>query len=88
MSSVEAAQWAGKIIERWGFPVLVAVAVIYMLRVDVLIPLVDEHRIFLRQMAETQEELSQAMQDQTRLIYAMQPHLRHQYTAERVDETR
>ena len=72
MSSLDAAQWCGKIIERWGFPTLVAIGVMYVLRVDVLVPLVEEHRSFLRSLAETQEEISQTMREQTRLIYALQ----------------
>jgi hypothetical protein len=38
----------GNIIERWGFPVLVALAAGYVLRHDVLLPLVDEHRSFVK----------------------------------------
>jgi len=71
MSATDAAQWAGKIIERWGFPVMVATAFMWVLRTDVLVPLVDEHRQFLRQMADTQEDLTKAMQEQTKLIYAL-----------------
>lgn len=71
MSSLDAAQWAGKVIERWGFPVMVASAFMWVLRTDVLVPLVDEHRLFLRQMADTQEDLTKAMQEQTKLIYAL-----------------
>ena len=44
------------IIERWGFPTLVAVAIGWVLRNDVLLPLVDEHRAFVRQLGETQQE--------------------------------
>lgn len=72
MSSLDAAQWAGKVIERWGFPVMVASAFMWVLRTDVLVPLVDEHRIFLRQMADTQEDLTKAMQEQTKIIYSIQ----------------
>ena len=35
------------ILERWGFPVLVALAAGYVLRNDVLLPLVAEHREFV-----------------------------------------
>lgn len=60
------------IIERWGFPVLVAVAAGWILRNDVLLPLVDEHRTFVRNLGETQREISQAITEQTRLLYALQ----------------
>lgn len=73
MSGQDAAGIAGRIIERWGFPVLVALAAGWVLRNDVLVPLVEEHRIFLRELGETQRELSGAMREQTRLLYALQP---------------
>jgi hypothetical protein len=63
------------IIERWGFPTLVAISCGYVLRQDVLLPLVEEHRSFLRQLGETQKEISQAVREQTRLLYALQPKL-------------
>jgi hypothetical protein len=61
------------IIERWGFPTLVALACGYVLRQDVLLPLVEEHRAFLRQLGETQKEISTTVREQTRLLYALQP---------------
>lgn len=61
------------IVERWGFPTLVAIAVGWVLRHDVLLPLVDEHRSFVRSLSETQREISKAVTEQTRLLYALQP---------------
>lgn len=61
------------ILERWGFPTLVAIACGWVLRQDVLLPLVEEHRAFLRQLGETQKEISTTVRDQTRLLYALQP---------------
>jgi hypothetical protein len=61
------------IIERWGFPVLVAVAAGWILRNDVLLPLVEEHRAFVKLLGETQRDISQALTEQTRLLYALQP---------------
>jgi hypothetical protein len=68
------------IIERWGFPTLVALAAGYCLRNDVLLPLVSEHRAFVQELGETQREItkaqgeiSRAVQEQTRLLYALQP---------------
>lgn len=61
------------ILERWGFPTLVALAFGWVLRQDVLLPLVEEHRAFLKQLGETQREISQAVSEQTRLLYRLQP---------------
>ena len=51
------------IMERWGFPVLVAVAVGYVMRQDVLLPLVEAHRQFLTQLGETQYKVSAPVQE-------------------------
>jgi hypothetical protein len=61
------------IIERWGFPTLVAIACGWVLRQDVLLPLVEEHRTFVKSLSETQREISRAVTEQTRLLYALQP---------------
>jgi hypothetical protein len=61
------------VLERWGFPTLVALAFGYVLRQDVLLPLVAEHRAFLQQLGQTQVEISRAVSEQTRLLYALQP---------------
>jgi hypothetical protein len=63
------------IVERWGFPTLVALAAGWVLRNDVLLPLVEEHRSFVRQLSETQQEISQTISEQTKLLYALQPRL-------------
>lgn len=63
------------VVERWGFPTLVALALGYFLRQDVLLPLVAEHRSFLQQLGETQRDLSKALNEQTRLLYALQPRM-------------
>lgn len=59
------------VLERWGFPTLVAIAVGWVLRHDVLLPLVEEHRTFVRSLSETQSEISKAVSEQTRLLYEM-----------------
>jgi len=73
MSGVEAIDWAKTIIERWGFPVLMALAFGWTLRADVLLPLVDAHTTFLHEITETQREIVETTREQTRLLYAMQP---------------
>lgn len=61
------------IIERWGFPTLVAIAFGWVLRQDVLLPLVESHQKFVDQLGDTQQEITQAIREQTRLLYALQP---------------
>jgi len=61
------------IMERWGFPVLVAIAAGWILRNDVLLPLVEEHRQFVKELSATQREIGRAISEQTRLLYALQP---------------
>lgn len=73
MTKEEMGNTLHSIIERWGFPVLVAVAAGWILRNDVLLPLVEEHRSFVKQLGETQREISRAVTEQTRLLYALQP---------------
>ena len=74
------------IIERWGFPTLVAIAFGWVLRQDVLLPLVESHQSFVKQLGDTQQEISQAIREQTRLLYAMQPRAGEKaYTARAVE---
>jgi hypothetical protein len=73
MSTHDAMGMAGKVIERWGFPTLVALCLMYFVRVDLVLPMVDAHVKFLDEMTSTQREIVQTMQEQTRLLYALQP---------------
>lgn len=73
MTKEEIGGTVGSIMERWGFPVLVALAAGWVLRHDVLLPLVEEHRSFVKSLSETQREISAAVGEQTRLLYALQP---------------
>ena len=57
----------------YGFSVVVALAAGWVLRNDVLIPLVEEHRTFVRSLSQTQSDISKAVSEQTRLLYALQP---------------
>jgi hypothetical protein len=72
VSMTDAANIISKAIERWGFPILVAIAAGWVLRNDVLLPLVDAHTRFLEQLSETQKEIVETTREQTRLLYAMQ----------------
>lgn len=71
MTTIEAANAASTILEKWGFPVVVALAVGWVLRYDVLLPLVEEHRSFVKELSETQREISNALNEQTRLLHVL-----------------
>jgi hypothetical protein len=58
--------------ERWGFPTLVALGLAFFIRQDLLIPLLDEHRLTLKEVRETQREIATAVNEQTRLLIAIQ----------------
>lgn len=73
MSTNEAMGAAGKILERYGFPTLVAIALMYFVRMDLVVPMVDAHVKFLDEMTTTQRDIVEAMREQTRLLYAIQP---------------
>lgn len=60
------------IMEKWGFPTLVAIALGWFLRTDLLMPLLEEHRLTLKEVRETQREIADAVGEQTRLLYAIQ----------------
>jgi hypothetical protein len=61
------------VLEKYGFATVVALACLFVLRQDVLLPLVEEHRAFVKSLSETQREISNAVSEQTKLLYAMQP---------------
>ena len=61
------------LLDRYGLPTLVACAAMYFLRQDVLLPLVEQHSIFLNTIATSQKEISEAVREQTKLLYALQP---------------
>jgi len=60
------------IMERWGFPTLVALGLAFFIRQDLLMPLLEEHRLTLKEVRETQREIADAVNDQTRLLIAIQ----------------
>jgi hypothetical protein len=74
------------VIERWGFPTLVALACMYVIRADVLQPLVEQHSAFLKTIGESQKEISEAVREQTRLLYALKPELKDQFRTVEVTE--
>jgi hypothetical protein len=60
------------IMERWGFPTLVALGLAFFIRQDLLLPLLEEHRLTLKEVRETQREIADAVSDQTRLLISIQ----------------
>lgn len=61
------------LLREYGFATLLACALLYVGRQDIIVPMVEAHREFLRDIAVTQREISKAVSEQTRLLYAMQP---------------
>jgi hypothetical protein len=72
VSGAEMSETLKTVIERWGFPTLVALAAGYTLRADVLLPLVEQHSQFLKTISESQREIADAVKEQTKLLYALQ----------------
>ena len=61
------------ILKDYGFATVLACALLWGGRQDIILPMVESHREFLRDVADTQKEISQAISEQTRLLYALQP---------------
>jgi hypothetical protein len=72
MTRTEMTEGIHNLLNNYAFPVVVAVAAGWMLRNDVLIPLTEEHRALIRTVSETQREIAKSVEEQTRLLYAMQ----------------
>lgn len=73
MSSVEVYETALRMLERYGFGIILATAVLWFVRTDLVLPMVEAHQSFLHEMAQTQREISTAIREQTQLLYALQP---------------
>jgi hypothetical protein len=61
------------VLKDYGFATVLACALLWVGRQDIILPMVESHREFLRDVADTQKEISQAISEQTRLLYALQP---------------
>lgn len=59
--------------EKYGFGAALSLAILWFVRTDLVLPIVASHQVFLQEMATTQREISRALQEQTRLLYAIQP---------------
>lgn len=62
------------ILREYGFATAVACACLWVGRQDIICPMVQAHREFLHDLASTQREISRAVSEQTKLLYAMQAH--------------
>lgn len=73
MSSIDVYEAFLRALERYGFGIMLATAVLWFVRTDLVLPMVHAHEQFLQEMAHTQREITQAIQEQTRLLYRLQP---------------
>ncbi len=72
MSSETVYEVVLRAIERYGFGLVLATAVLWFVRVDLVLPMVQAHKEFLHELSASQREIAAAMQEQTRLLYAVQ----------------
>lgn len=61
-----------EILSRYGFSTLVAVALAWFIRTDLLQPLLEEHRLTLKEIRETQRDIASAVNEQTRLLIKLE----------------
>jgi hypothetical protein len=73
VSRVDVYEAVLRMAERYGFGIMLATAVLWFVRTDLVLPMVEAHQSFLREMALTQREISITIRDQTKLLYALQP---------------
>jgi hypothetical protein len=76
-----------ELLGKYGFPTLVAVALGFFIRQDLLLPLLEEHRLTLKEVRETQREIADAVGEQTRLLYAIQRNVNEEVWTVDVKET-
>lgn len=62
-----------RLAERYGFGTVLSMAILWFVRTDLVLPIVASHQAFLTEMASTQREITQAVREQTELLYALQP---------------
>jgi hypothetical protein len=71
VSSVEVYETALRMLERYGFGLVLATAILWFVRTDLVLPMVSAHQQFLQEMALTQRDITNAVREQTKLLYAM-----------------
>lgn len=69
-----------RMLERYGFGLVLATAILWFVRTDIVLPMVDAHKSFLREMAATQHDISRAIQEQTRLLCVLRDAREGMYT--------
>lgn len=69
-----------RMLERYGFGLVLATAILWFVRVDLVIPMVDAHKSFLKEMAATQHDIARSIQEQTRLLYVIRDGRDKMYT--------
>lgn len=72
---------AFKLAERYGFGLLLSVAILWFVRTDLVIPMVEAHQEFLREITQTQQEISRTMGEQTKIMYVLEQRLQKHYAA-------
>lgn len=85
MSSIDVYEAALRMLERYGFGLMLATMILWFVRTDIVLPMVESHQTFLKEMASTQHEISRAISDQTRLLYAMRAGTETTYTTSTVE---
>jgi hypothetical protein len=80
MSSIEVYETALRMVERYGFGLVLASLVLWFVRVDIVIPMVEAHSQFLKEMSLTQRDIATAVHDQTKLLYALRDSQERAYT--------
>jgi hypothetical protein len=72
MSSVEFYDGILRIVEKYGVAIVLSTALMWILRNDILLPLVDEHRLFVRELGQTQKDIGRAIAEQTVILARLQ----------------
>jgi hypothetical protein len=73
MSSMDVYEAALRMIERYGFGLILATAILWFVRTDLVLPMVEAHQQFLKEMSTTQHDISRSIQEQTRILYTLAP---------------
>jgi hypothetical protein len=72
MSSVEFYDGILRIVEKYGVAIVLSTALMWILRNDILLPLVEEHRLFVRELGQTQKDIGKAISEQTLILSRLQ----------------
>jgi hypothetical protein len=81
MSSESVYEAGLRALERYGFGIVLASSVLWFVRIDIVLPMVESHRQFINEKSGTQRQISAAVAEHTRLLYALQPAHQHNGSA-------